>query len=127
MNPMYDFDQQMRKPAWRPTPEVVTHARESVPREMDFFIEPPPEIGELTSVYSTLQSSKEAVGGITRLIIALGVAFVLWLVTTVIVAMVEPKEMVAGMFIGIIPGLIGLALVYYFTRFKHSCSYVGKL
>ena len=123
---MYQTELEKRAPAWQAPAEVTTLAGAPVPPEMDFFVPPPPEIGEVVAVYSTLSQNKEPVSPMTRLIICLMNGFVFWLLPSLVVAWLAPRETVAAIIIGAIIGMIALTIAVYYTRFKHSCSYVGK-
>ncbi|MCA9080567.1 MAG: hypothetical protein KDA58_08405 [Planctomycetaceae bacterium] len=112
--------------SWKPPRELLTHADERIPPEMDFFAGPPTEIGELLSAYSTLTSDKQPMGATPRMVVALITALGLWAGTYFAMTSLAPDNAVVGNVLGGVIALIGLALVYYFTRFQHTCSFVGK-
>ncbi len=121
---MADFEQD-RDAGWEPPPEIKTHAEVAVPVEMDFFISPPAEIGELLSVYSTLTHNKEPMGATPRMVIAMVVAIAVWLGTWLGLSAMDPMNGNFGHVLGGILGLIGFWIVYLVTSFKHTCTFVG--
>ncbi|MCB9949829.1 MAG: hypothetical protein H6824_02475 [Planctomycetaceae bacterium] len=122
---MADFDDDYT--GWEPPEDLKQHADISIPREMDFFVEPPPEIGELLSAHSTLTVGKEPMAPTPRLVIGLVVAIVLWLGLWGIMYSVDPSNGGLGHILGGALGLIGFGITYAVTGFKHICTFVGKL
>ncbi|MCA9088902.1 MAG: hypothetical protein KDA90_09745 [Planctomycetaceae bacterium] len=123
---MAEFDEAARDVAWVAPEGTVTHADEPIPPQMEFFAAPPTEIGELVSAFSTLRTDKDAWNPTVRMIIALVIALLLWGGTWFALKAMDPGNDVVGNILGGILGLLGLALVYYVTSFKQSCSFVGK-
>lgn len=111
---------------WNPPDGLMTHADMPIAADMDFFISPPEEVGEVLSAFSTLSRKKEPMGATTRLIIGMVVAFVCWLGLWLIISMSNPLDGGMGHVVGGIVGLIGFAITYAFTGFKHTCTFVGK-
>jgi hypothetical protein len=111
---------------WDPPADLQMHSSVAIPLDMDFFVEPPPEIGDLLSAHSTLKKSKEPMGAMSRMIIAFVVAIGIWLGFWLLLKAMDPNDEITGHVLGLIVGLLGLAIVYAVTGFKHVCTYVGK-
>lgn len=111
---------------WEPPDEVTTHTGDRLARRDEFFAEPPKEIGEVVSAYTTLTTDKEPMSPATRLVIILlsggGVAFV-----CVLFGLLIGVREVAW-YILLPPGIfvVVAALCWWLTMFKHTCTYVGR-
>lgn len=112
--------------AWCPSAKVTTHAEHPIPVEMDFFVAPPAEIGEVISAYSTLTRGNEPVAPTARMIIGILVASVLALGAILVIRQFKLGDEMFAYAEGAVVGLVGLSVVYVLTRFKHTCSYVGQ-
>lgn len=104
---------------WEPDEGVVTHGATDIPETMQFFVNPPPEIGEVATAYSTLQHGKKPMAMGTRFFIGaliaaigLGVGFAIGN---------SPIDIICA----IVGPVLGLG-VWLALGFKHTCSYVGK-
>ena len=104
---------------WEPAEGVVTHGASEIPESMHFFVNPPPEIGEVQTGYSTLEHGKRPMAMGTRFFIG---------------ALISAVGIGVGVGIGhspidlicfILGPIIGIG-VWAWLGFKHTCSYVGK-
>lgn len=112
---------------WSPPPEVTTHSGNIIDAEADFFADPPEEIGELVSADSTLKLRTRPWRTASRIALAGLVGWVAAVGLDVLVANNNPADL--SLFRVLEAGLFAVMalLVCYFTGFKHTCSYVGKL
>lgn len=121
------------KNAWRPPAGVPLHNGDPVPPAMEFF-EPPSEIGDLRSVYSTLTFDHQPWGSGVRAAVVLGnliggVLVVLGAALAFAAAgQVAYGEAIAfGAIAGAVVGLIAMLIALSKTRFNHTSTYVGTL
>lgn len=121
------------KNAWHPPAGVTLHNGEPVPPSMEFF-EPPTDIGELRTVYSTLTFDRQPWGPGVRVAVVLGnllggVAVVLLAALAFAVAgQIKYDEAIAfGLVAGSVVGFIAMLIALAKTKFKHTATYVGKL
>ena len=107
------------KPGWQPSQGVAHHAGMAIDPQLDFFAPPPSEIGEIVTAASTLKTTKRPMPVVSRILLC-------GLVASVGVAalyLFDLKEPILEVLVA-----VPLAwLTWYFTRFRHECSYVGKL
>jgi hypothetical protein len=126
-------------PSIEPLPELdedsdarlVTHTGAEIGPQDDFFIDAPPEIGRLHSASTTLQTDVEPKSPAFRF----GLAGVLFVITFAVTAMISLAIRHPGPWVGqdtvfcvFIPAAIACipaGVVVWWTRFKHTCSYVG--
>ncbi len=105
--------------SWEPPGGVTHHSGIILDPQLDFFAPPPPEIGDVASAASTLKTTKRPMPFVSRLLLcglfaSIGVA---------VLRLFEIKEPVLDVLLAVVLG----GLTWYFTRFRHECSYVGKL
>lgn len=113
---------------WSPPPAVRLHNGEMIPVDADFFLEPPPEIGEIVSAQSTLVESKQPFSTLVRWMLTVGLTGLVFygFVLGMRAFMANPNDANQGYVLGTIAALVTMPLVIYFTRFHHTCNYVGK-
>jgi hypothetical protein len=105
--------------AWSPPEGVTTHAGEPIDPEMDFFEPPPKEIGEIRTASSTLKVRQQPPSTLLRGLALFGPAAVAIAALHLTIQDVNPVLDIAAF-----AACFGLG--WYFTRFSHTCSYVGK-
>lgn len=107
---------------WTPTENVMRHTGSPLEPDMDFFAEPPPEIGTVISAESTLMDD-EAV----RRARARKKALLLWvligLACGLLLAFVTELPLLICLLVGVVGGIL-IALLT--TRYFYQCSYVGE-
>ena len=114
---------------WRSSPHVTDHADKPILADWDFFVAPPPEIGDVRSAHTTLLTSQHPRTSGSRWSIALGVAAT----TEALVCLPfytskpYPPSILGPLVLGIVPALIGLLIAMRSTRFRKKCSYVGTM
>lgn len=108
---------------WTPPEGVTAHDGTPIPRDLDFFAEPPPEIGPVTSAYSSLRVGKAAGRGALRLAIVVGATglgmYAGWSIPSVqgpVVGMICAGGLAAG--VGLLIAFLGFA--------DHRCHFVGR-
>jgi hypothetical protein len=113
---------------WTPPPAVRLHNGEMIPVDADFFQEPPPEIGEIVTAQSTLVTSKHPFSTLVRLMLVVGLTGLMFyaFVIGLRLLMKNPLDADLGYVVGTVAALVTLPLTIYLTRFKHTCTYVGK-
>ena len=116
--------------AWTPPAEMTTHAGEPIPADADFVYPPPPEIGEVVSAFTSLRQGVKprSLGGAVRWLL---------LVSALLIGLVEilrrtvwdlPPGDVGAVWFGIgVIMFIAFLICLAVCRFRHRCSYVGKL
>jgi hypothetical protein len=113
-----------RGEGWKPGPSVVDHMGKA-PLDRDYFVMPPPEIGTILSAHSSLQNGSLPRGMLFRsLACVLGAAIgsgLGWLVGR----LTGLEQMYAAIGVGLL-GTVGVVVGWFLTRFKHTCTYVGR-
>jgi hypothetical protein len=109
---------------------LTTHAGTFLYDDDDLFEDAPPEIGRLVSVFTSLKRDKEPKPMVLRAAIALGAFFVGFFLTAFIAMLIQgmrvrPEKLLIAMFFGGIVGLVLAGITFWWTRFSHTCSYVG--
>ncbi len=115
---MSDFDLPENLDNWDPHEDVVTHGASEIPANMHFFRDPPDDIGEVKTAWSTLEHGKRPM--------AMGTRFFVGCITAVII-------IALGVLIGESPfdiicyiaGPVTGICIWAALGFKHTCSYVG--
>jgi hypothetical protein len=107
---------QIHSPTWQPPAELNTHSGKPPAVDADFFMPPPPTIGELISIGTTLKTSTRkplpsAMRWVTIATSGSVPLLLLWAIDRPIWAVIV-ASIVSG-------------LMWYFTQFLHTCSYVG--
>lgn len=106
-----------RAASWQPSLDIKSHSGSPLPVDADFFMPPPPTIGELISADTTLKTSTAdpmpavARWALTILVLALASLVVLLIFHNAIGALMTG-------------GILGF-LTWNSTQFNHTCSYVG--
>jgi len=103
------------------------HRGEARAFDVELFAAPPPEIGTITSAESTLRPGKEPFSPPVRLLILLLPAAAVFGIVWVLTQGMRPVDRESLRIIGG-GGAAGVALLiaWYYTRFKHRCTYVGE-
>jgi hypothetical protein len=105
--------------SWHPEPGVTHHSGIPIDSALDFFALPPPEIGEIRTAASTLKNNKRPMPLVSRLLLC-GMIASLGIAALRLLDLQEPV-------LYTLLCLVLAPLTWYFTRFRHECSYVGKL
>lgn len=112
-------------------PPLTTHAGGVIAPDDDFFVEASPEIGRTYSAFSTLQRSVQPTNWGMRIAGAfmafVASAFVTGLIVGVLMS--QPFGVEAILVLIAVPTLAGLsvvAIILWWTGFKHTCTYVGN-
>jgi hypothetical protein len=118
-------EEQSKPPGpWQPPEGMTDHCGRSSPLLADFFVPPPPEIGEILSAHSSLRI------GVKPLSKAARTAWILGLVCggplLGLEIGIQTKNEVLMLFLGILAGGIVAIIAFYGTRFSHRCTYVGR-
>jgi hypothetical protein len=108
---------------WEPGPAVTGHRGEPLNPGRDYFVPPPPEIGEVVSAYTSLARTDRPRGGVV--LAALGFCALGFLCGWALMRVVEPDDGPARLVVGGFAGLFGAVIGWGRARFKHACSYVG--
>ncbi len=112
----------MTSSGWIPTENVTRHAGSSHPPGMEFFADPPPEIGTIVSADSTLFNPESP----SRTQIRLRKCGLWGLVGAAVgafVALIFEFSLVLGVILGV---GIAVVLVLLSTQYFYQCSYVGE-
>jgi hypothetical protein len=106
-----------------PLGEVLNHNRQPLPRGLDFFVAPPPEIGLLLSAFSTLRRGRKPwpIGARVGLLVG---AIVSGVLSAVFFAF--GRQGVLAVLAAVLT-LVAALVVWLVTRFNHRCTYVGQL
>lgn len=109
-----------------PLNELPDHSRQRRPAEVEFFAEPPAEIGKVNSAGSTLRPGRKPMAFGVRLLIGIlaGGAIVFgayWLSRDS-----APADRETCRYLGYFLGAGALGLTLLLTRFKVICSFVGE-
>jgi len=103
------------------------HRGEARAFDVELFAAPPPEIGTITSAESTLRPGKEPFSPPVRLLILLLPAAAVFGIVWVLTQGMRPSERESLRIIGGgMGGAVALLVAWYYTRFKHRCTYVGE-
>ena len=97
---------------WQPPSHLKTHDGSKLTPDVQFFFPPPIVIGEIISASTTLSIESMSMNKIVRILLTCSPGIILQLTI---------KEPILSLIVGITIG----AIIWYVTRFNHSCSYVG--
>jgi hypothetical protein len=110
---------------WQPTEGIVGHGGQPLDPAREFFSLPPAEIGEVISAHTTLLRGKEPFSIGTRVsIVLLPAAAVMGI--AYLIATQNRREADTILCLGIAVASAAMATAWYFTRFRHICSYAGS-
>ncbi len=111
---------------WISTEGATTHSGQPIPGDMDFFEAPHPSIGTVISAESTLKTSDRPMPSSRRIqLVSFGAAAAGVLVYAFLSFV--GFELTAGpIAVLLIVAAIAGIIIYFLTRFKHRCSYVGE-
>jgi hypothetical protein len=102
--------------SWQPDADLISHAGSPLTVDADFFIAPPPQIGELISVATTLPTSARPLPVNIRWAIIAGSVLLSIIVSQVVFQ-------IAGL--AVLVGMTAGGIAWYLTKFNHICSFVG--
>lgn len=105
--------------------EVLSHSNQPLSDNLDFFANPPEEIGPITSAHSTLGIGEQPISPAARMGYVLMGAIGGLLVGLVIGSLFDANEIWTVIWALGIPVIIVL-IVYSSTGFHHTCTYVGR-
>lgn len=111
---------------WAPPDGVLRHAGGPIEASSDFFVEPPPEIGELLSAETSLKVGAKPWKIGARVAIAGLIAWGGYMAAQAVNFGNRPDDEFGIKVAIVIAALVGSLLAWYFTRFAHTCSFVGK-
>ncbi len=118
----------LASPAAEPVADapLTNHGGGDIPEDADFFIDPPPEIGLLTSAHTNMRQGDEPWSPAARTSwCVLGAAIgVLIGVLLAILTKTKNPGLLALWPLGL--GAIGPLIPFLLTRFKRRCTYVGR-
>jgi hypothetical protein len=103
--------------------DLPNHNEERLPGDVDFFATPPRDIGPLTSAYSTLRQCIEPTPAGTRTAWMLGAGGGGLLLGVILVALTQVMFLIV---VALFLAVLGGALAWHFTRFRHRCTFVGR-
>jgi len=109
---------------WEPAGDIANHSGGAISGRDDFFVPPPPEIGDIVSATTTLRKGTEPMSPAARMTAAL-IAGAVGLVIGVVIA-VNLKNPFWQLFWPILLGGLGLGIALLATGFSHTCTYVGR-
>jgi hypothetical protein len=105
---------------------VTNHGGDTLPRDIDFFVGAPQEIGPLVTADSSLRQHMKPRSAAARAAIILVSAIITaWLMVVVVFA-IRPREKFFYFFWPMVLGGLAALIAGLATRFKHRCSYVGR-
>jgi hypothetical protein len=107
-----------RASSWQPHPDTKSHSGSPPLANADFFMPPPPTIGELISADTTLSTS-------TANPMPAPLRWTIVILASVVSLMVILLGFHNAFFAMVAAGVTGW-LVWLCTRFHHTCSYVGN-
>jgi hypothetical protein len=106
--------------------EIKNHGNEHIPRDVDFFVDPPEEVGPLLSAHSTLRQGKAPWPLALRLLLAaflFGVGLLLGGLIDVCAHVQSVTWLIVWPVVLSVAGaLIGMGA----SGFTHTCTYVGR-
>lgn len=111
---------------------LTTHSGTILPEEDDLFVPAPPELGRIFSVATTLKQGVEPMSLVLRIVLAtvlFGLILVAGSVLLLLVAGLPRARIEEICMVPLMPAMLGAAVsafLIWWTRFKHTCSYVGK-
>jgi len=109
-----------------PPPRLRDHADGRLPADADFFIDPPPQVGALLSADTTLREGVRPWPLWARLPFLLGLGCVGLLAGAVVVRFFPSPFRLLNLLLPLVPAGGGVLVGWSLTRFRHSCSYVGR-
>jgi hypothetical protein len=106
--------------------ELPDHSGQRRPAEVEFFAEPPAEIGKVKSAESTLRPGRESMPLAMRLLIGIAVGGAIALGGYYLGRSTDQFEREFYQRVGYMLGAAGLGITLLVTRFKVVCSFVGE-
>ncbi len=110
--------------SWTPPEDVKDHAGVAIPPSADFFCDPPEEIGEVLSAFTTMKKTDQPTSLAVRLVIAF-FAGAVGLVLGILIAINITTPFWQVFWTVGLTGL-GLGITLLMTGFSHTCTYVGR-
>ena len=105
-----------RRSSWQPSPDIKCHNGSQPNADADFFIPPPPTIGEVLSVYTTLNTSSRPMSASVRWILVI-------LIGGLLFAIVKP--IANNGYAAVVFAVLGIKVALNSTDCIGMCSYVG--
>jgi hypothetical protein len=103
------------------------HAGQPLSARAEFFVDPPFELGSLYSAESTLMRGVKPMDPGMRWALIFFVTVVGFALGGVLALVFRPVHpILLAMILGSIGGLLGFLIVFFSTRFSHTCTFVGK-
>jgi hypothetical protein len=106
--------------------EVRNHGGDPLPSDIDFFAPPPPEIGPVVTAYSTLRKHRQPMPGGARAGVAMLCGGLGLLLILLLVYAFGPRSPAPYIVFPLFVGGLAAGISLLVTRFKHTCSYVGR-
>jgi hypothetical protein len=114
------------QPAASPESEPTNHVGDPLPEDADFFVPPPEEIGPVLSCHTTLRQGQRPWAIEKRWMLACAVAMGCVLVALIFVALLDIENIAGPIALFLVLGVIAVTVTLLATRFKHTCTYVGR-
>jgi hypothetical protein len=105
---------------------INNHGGEGLHPHSDFFAGAPPDIGPVVTAYTTLRQGVEPWTPGSRLGLTACVSVAAAAVAFFIVNLIEPDSEFWYFFWPLLAAAVGAAIALASTRFKHTCTYVGR-
>ena len=105
---------------------VGGHADERLPHDADFFVPAPREIGSLNSAHTTLRKNQDPWDAVPRTLLTVGIAAAGFIVGLFLDLVAQVRNPLFIVFWPIALAVVAMLLALHFTRFRHTCTYVGR-
>jgi hypothetical protein len=115
---------------WTPPDGITNHGEKSLSDHDDFFAQPPPEIGDVMTAFTTLRTDKQPWTLGMRLAVGFFVGCILAVIGFFVGYAMSSQDVREGLplMIGLgVAGLgIGILIVMAATGFSHRCNYIAR-
>jgi hypothetical protein len=118
---------EMPEARWSPPSGLLTHADKPIPPEADFFVPPPPALGPLVSAQTSLTEDVQPRSPGQRFSIATLAGLLGCLAGLLVILIAGIQSGFWRTFWLVATWGIGALIALGATRFRHTCSYVGRL
>ena len=119
-----DLDRQEFR--WFPPEGVTTHSRNPIEPTTDFFVVPPPEIGELVSADSSLKTTSRPWKTASRIVLTGLIGWGGYMLADALSKNAFPINQLQTYTIVLCFTIVLMPISWFLTRFSGICSYVGK-